>query len=72
MKKIIPILLILLLIGTFLISGCSSTSTTTDTTQFDSQLGIDDIGNELAVLDADDSDFDLSDLDNVESDLGDL
>lgn len=71
MKKLIPILLILLLVGTFLINGCSSTSTT-DTSQYDSQLGVDDIGNELAILDADDSDYDLSDLDNVATDLGDL
>ena len=71
MKKIIPILVVLVLIGMFLISGCS-TPVTDNSDVFDNQLGIDDIGNELAILDADDFDFDLSDLDNIDADLGDL
>jgi len=71
MKKIIPILVILVLVGTLLISGCG-TSTIDTGGEFDNQLGVNDINNELNILDADESDFDLSDLDNIGSDLGDL
>ena len=72
MKKIIPILVILVLVGTLLISGCGGTSTIDTGGEFDNQLGVNDINNELNILDADESDFDLSDLDNIGSDLGDL
>jgi len=70
MKKIIPVLVVLVLVG-FLISGCS-TPVTDNSDVFDSQLGIDDIGNELAILDADNLAYDLSDLDDIENDLSDL
>ena len=72
MKQITTILFILALVSMILITGCSQPSDVSETGQAESQLGVDDIGNELDSLDADTEDFDLTDLDNIDSDLGDL
>ena len=78
MKKIIGILYVALfvslLVGVVFLNGCGKNIVTPPIVDdvVDTQLGVDDIDNELNSLDVNEEDFDLTDLDSMSEDLGDL
>lgn len=59
-------ILLVLLFAVLFISGCTITAYSEE----EKILGMDDINNEINILNQDEEDFDLSDLENIEQDLG--
>ena len=75
MKKIISVLILLALVSMVFINGCGTPSDegTGTTDQVSSDLGVDDITDDIDTMDVDDSDFDLTGLDDsLNEDLADL